>query len=253
MGKTEIFELPRHNAPTVPYTGKLALCSAHVEDVSNPRKGPNSSTRRTMKPYQFPVTSSKKTESIVLNMELPKGNECTLKQRRCCRKLANPSMVPKIFVWNWMDWRAHYPIRQTCTWRPLLRKELARKMNMWKKLRREIHRFILHKEQDEEINNSTDLKNMIIKLILKQDGGLALRSHRETCGIQHLRLRQLSGNSTPIGAKGGIVGDPHPGLNSSVFFEFRDALFACQKFEFPGNRQGECRQIHLPHASFSHI
>ena len=51
---------------------------------------------------------------------------------------------------------------------------------------------------------------MIIKLILKQDGGLALRSHRETCGIQHLRLRQLSGNSTPIGAKGGIVGDPHP-------------------------------------------
>ena len=61
MGKTEIFELPRHNAPTVPYTGKLALCSAHVEDVSNPPKGPNSSTRRTMTPCQFPVTSSKRT------------------------------------------------------------------------------------------------------------------------------------------------------------------------------------------------
>ena len=57
---------------------------------------------------------------------------------------------------------------------------------------------------------------MIIKLILKQDGGLTLRSHVETCGIQHLRLRQLSGNSTTIGAKVGILGDPHPGLNSSV-------------------------------------
>ena len=78
---------------------------------------------------------------------------------------------------------------------------------------------------------------MIIKLILKQDGGLALRSHRETCGIQQLRPRQLSGNSTTIGAKVGILGDPHPGLNSSEFCLFRDTPFACQKFEFPGNRR----------------
>ena len=55
----------------------------------------------------------------------------------------------------------------------------------------------------------------------KQDGGPILRSHRETCrGIQHTRPRQLSGNSTTIGSrtKDGILGDPHPGLNSSDFF-----------------------------------
>ena len=79
---------------------------------------------------------------------------------------------------------------------------------------------------------------MIIKSILKRDGGLTFRSHRETCGIQHLRPRHLTGNSTTIGEKVGILGDPHPGLNSSDFFSFRDALFACRKFEFPGNRRG---------------
>ena len=45
-----------------------------------------------------------------------------------------------------------------------------------------------------------------------QTGGLILRSHRETFGIQHLRLHQLNGNSTTIGSrtKVGILGDPHP-------------------------------------------
>ena len=37
--------------------------------------------------------SSKRTYTVVPNMELPSGNECTAKPRRCCRKLANPSMV----------------------------------------------------------------------------------------------------------------------------------------------------------------
>ena len=68
-----------------------------------------------------------------------------------------------------------------------------------KELQKEIHRFILYNEQDnEETNNSKDLKNMIIRSIFEQDGGLILRSHRETCGIQHLRLHQLNGNSTTI-------------------------------------------------------
>ena len=70
---------------------------------------------------------------------------------------------------------------------------------------------------------------------------LTLRSQKETCGIQHLRPRQLNGNSTTIGAKVGILGDSHPGLNSSEFF----LVQRC----FPGNRRG-CRQIHLPHATF---
>ena len=60
---------------------------------------------------------------------------------------------------------------------------------------------------------------------------LIFRSHKETCrGIQHIRPRQLSGNSTTIRSrtKVGILGDSHPGLNRSVFL-FRDAFFACWK------------------------
>ena len=68
--------------------GKLALCTAHVEEVSYPRKEANSSTRRTMTHFLFSVTSSKRASSM-LNMELPKGNACTIKLKRCCRKLAN--------------------------------------------------------------------------------------------------------------------------------------------------------------------
>ena len=49
-------------------------------------EGPNCSTRRTLTPYQFPVTSSKRASPMVLNMELPKGNECTTQQRRGCRR-----------------------------------------------------------------------------------------------------------------------------------------------------------------------
>ena len=46
----------------------------------------------------FQVTSSKRTSSMDPNSELPSGNECTTRPRRCCMKLANPSMVvPKPF------------------------------------------------------------------------------------------------------------------------------------------------------------
>ena len=72
-----------------------------------------------------------------------------------------------------------------------------------KRLQKEIHLFILNNDQgNEETNNSKDLNNMIIESILEQDGGLILRSHRETCrGIQHIHPRQLSGNSTTIGSE----------------------------------------------------
>ena len=92
---------------------------------------------------------------------------------------------------------------------------------------------------------------MIIKLILKQDGGLTLRSHRETCGIQHLRPRQLSGNSTTVGATVGILGDPHPGLICCVFFVQR-CFFDCRKVNSLAI-DGGCRQRRLPHATFSHV
>ena len=99
-----------------------------------------------------------------------------------------------------------------------------------------------------------DLKNMIIKSILKQDGGLIFRSHRETSGIQHLRLRQLIGNSTTIGSrtKVGILGDPHLGLNNSDFLSSEMLFFACREVHCLAI-DGRCRQIHLPHATFPHV
>ena len=69
-----------------------------------------------------------------------------------------------------------------------------------------------------------------MKSMPKQDGEPILRSHGETCrGIQHIRPRQISGSNTMIGSrtKVGILGDPHPGLNSSDFF-FVQRLFACR-------------------------
>ena len=92
----------------------------------------------------------------------------------------------------------------------------------------------------------------IIKSILEQDGGLFLRSHRETCGIQHLRLHQLNGNSTTIGSrtKVGILGDPHPGLNSSDFLQFRDVFSLARNLNSLAI-DGGCTHIHLPLATFS--
>ena len=67
---------------------------------------------------------------------------------------------------------------------------------------------------------------------------LTLRSHRESCGIQHLRLHQLNGNST-IGSriKVGILGDPHPGLNSSDFFN-SEMLFRLPEIRIPWQSTG---------------
>ena len=86
--------------------------------------------------------------------------------------------------------------------------------------------------------------------VFDPDGGLTLRSHRETCGIQHLRLRQLSGNSTTIGAKVGILGDPHPGLKGSDFFSVQ-MLFSLARNLNSLAIDRVCKQIHLPHATFS--
>ena len=64
MDNTEIFDLcetfPRNNAPIVLYIGELALCTAHVEEVWNPREGPNSWTKRTNDALSIPVYVIKK-------------------------------------------------------------------------------------------------------------------------------------------------------------------------------------------------
>ena len=96
---------------------------------------------------------------------------------------------------------------------------------------------------------------MIIKLILAPDGSLILFSHRETCDIQHLRPRHLKENSTTIGSqtKVEILGVPHPGLNSRFFWVQR-CFLACRRVNSLAidGKEG-CRQIQLPHATFSQV
>ena len=121
--------LPRNNTPTVFYIGSLASYTVHVEEVQNPRKGPNSSTRRTVTLYQFPP------HPWCSNMELPNGNECTTRPRRCCRKTRQPKQtwwlrnhsgkmgqrwqIPPVFVRCWVDWGADCSVWWTCIGRPL--------------------------------------------------------------------------------------------------------------------------------------
>ena len=92
-------------------------------------------------------------------------------------------------------------------------------------------------QDNEEDKNSKDLKNTVFESILKEDGGPFLQCPRETCRVQRLRLRPHNGSITTVGRRGGILGKPHPGLYSSDFFLFRDALFRSAKGEFPCSRR----------------
>ena len=139
---------------------------------------------------------------------------------------------------------------------------------------------------------------MIVKSMPKQYGGPIRQRHRATCrGIQHIRPRQFSGSSTMIGSptKVGILGDPHPGLNSIGFISVQRSsgrrirlrhrsgnqaatgsqlgpgirgkhhpglnciFLLCSEMSFACRTvnslaiDGRCRQIHLPHATFSHV
>ena len=110
----------------------------------------------------------------------------------------------------------------------------------------------VQRQDSEGATNLKDLNKIVIKLILEHYGGLS-RS-QEICGIQHLHLHQVNGNSTMKGSrtKVGILGDPLLDCTVSFFFQFRDP------FSLDGNLNslaidGGCRQIHQPHATFSHV
>ena len=82
--------------------------------------------------------------------------------------------------------------------------------------------ILLHSTSDNDVeDNLKASKNTITDLNLVQDGGSTLPPD------QHLRLRHRTGSNMTIGIriKVGILGEPHPGLNS--FFEekmFRDVI-----------------------------
>ena len=109
----------------------------------------------------------------------------------------------------------------------------------------ETDRSILRSKSDSDVTNNPRVPmSTITQLILEQDGNVTLQPD------QQLRLHQGTGSSTTIGIriKVGILGEPLPWLNSKLFF-FSGSHFACRKFMFLASN-GECGQIHLPHAPF---
>ena len=126
------------------------------------------------------------------------------------RKVGYIGWKNKVFKDHWIN--VLILLKQNEKWKDSM-------MNMWKRLQKEMH-LIHPKQRARQRRNQQFEGHEEYDYEVEQDGGLILWSQRETCGIQHLRLHQLSGNSTTIGSrtKVGILGDPHPGLNSRVFF-----------------------------------
>ena len=95
-----------------------------------------------------------------------------------------------------------------------------------------------------------DLSFAVTGKLVAESNTFVLVNSVETCGIQHLRLHQINGKSTTIGSrtKVGILGDPHPELNSSDFLVQR-CFFACQKANSlaidGGVKRHTCRTQHF--------
>ena len=93
MGNTEIFEFCNlfqdTSAPIVLIYWQIGIvyCSGGRSLERSQR-----TKQFDKKNYDALFLRHKKTSPMVPNMELPKGYECTVKQRRCCKELANPNM-----------------------------------------------------------------------------------------------------------------------------------------------------------------
>ena len=108
----------------------------------NPRRGTNRWTRRTATPYQYPVTSSKRTSPMVPNMELPNGNECTTAESSSTQawwlqnhfwKMAQGWQIPQVFVRYWVGWGADSVVWRTCIGKttPILQ-QVRKELGTWK-------------------------------------------------------------------------------------------------------------------------
>ena len=100
------------------------------------------------------------------------------------------------------------------------------------------------------------LENTIIKSMPKQDGEPILRSHGETCrGIQHIRPREISRSNTMIGSRTNSWNSWRSSSWTEQWWFLSSEMpffFACRKVNSLAI-YGRCRQIHLPHATFSHV
>ena len=121
--------------------------------------------------------------------------------------------------------------------------------NTQKELVKETDRSLLQSKSDSYAsNNSRTSISTITKLILEQDGDFTFHPD------QQLRLRHRIGSSTTIGnrIKVGILGEPHPGLNS-LFLPASVDRYTCHTPHFLMHRRCTacslvCVQSHHAHA-----
>ena len=94
MGNTAIFELcetsSKKRCPDCASHWEIGIVYWSCGRCVIPSQSTKSWTRRTVTPYQFPVTSSKRTAPVVPNMELPSGNECYYKAKEMLQKARQP-------------------------------------------------------------------------------------------------------------------------------------------------------------------
>ena len=172
-------------------------------------------------------------------------------------KMAQGWQIPQVFVRNWVDWGAGYSVWRACIGRPFLycnkrgknskREKLGTLVEHRKKVFNQRPNFVeakleLKRLHDEHVKETSEGNTPIHPVqrsrqrrsqqfegldghdyqIDAQTGWRTYpsKSQGNLCGIQHFPLYQTNGNSTTIGSrtKVGILGDPHPGLNSSGFF-----------------------------------
>ena len=98
-GNAEIFELCETSSKKQ-CTDCALYCEIGIAYCSCGRSLQPSQRTKQLDKKNYDASSSKRTNSVAPNMELPSGNACTTRPRRCCRKLANPSMVVTKRFWK---------------------------------------------------------------------------------------------------------------------------------------------------------
>ena len=97
MGNTELFEVCEISSKTqcsncsLYWNIDIVSCSLGRSLIPSQRKKQLDKKNYDAFSIHRYVIKKGLNSSMVRNMELPKGNECTIKHRRCCKKLANPN------------------------------------------------------------------------------------------------------------------------------------------------------------------
>ena len=230
-------------------------------------------TKRTSTLYQYQVTSSKRTYSVVQDMELPNGNECTATPRTCCRKLANRAhdmlrkarkhksggyktnsekmarwwQTPLVLVRNWVDWRTDCSLWRTCIGRPFYIATRGER-SYWEKLGTQVE----HRRRSRTNESTTGFRWTERERKRLHDEHVNGTSERNTPFHPVQRSRQQ--RSAPYFT---FLNIPKRWSRwpSKAEVQQWDTCPEPTELRLTGyfRRSKSCRQAHLPHATCSHV